>query len=616
MNQNIRNIAIIAHVDHGKTTLVDALLKQSNIFHEKEQVNERVMDSNDLEKERGITILSKNTAIRYQDVKINIVDTPGHADFGGEVERVLKMVDSVLLVVDAFEGAMPQTRFVLKKALELGLRPIVVVNKIDRPDARPDDVVNEVFDLFVELGASDEQLDFKIIYASAKNGIAKYEVEDESENLEPLFQTIIEHAQIPSGEETEPAQILISTIDADPYLGRLIVGKVARGTLSKGMSLVKIANMTEKANVRIGTLYTYEGLGRVEIDKADVGDIIAIRGIDANIGDTLADPSKPEAIETPAIDEPTISMNFMVNDSPFAGQEGKYVTSRHIKDRLTKELETNVSLRVEEVAPDTMKVSGRGELHLSILIETMRREGYELQVSKPTVIVKEIDGKMMEPFERVFVDVPEEFVGAVISMLSTRKGEMTTMKEAINGYARLEYVIPSRGLIGFRNEFLTETKGNGIINSYVEDYMPFKGEIETRSRGSLVSSDNGVATAYAIMSAQDRGIIFIQPGTKVYDGMIIGMNAKQADLEINICKAKQLTNVRSSGTDNATTINVVNELSLEESLDFIGNDEYVEVTPESIRMRKKYLDPSIRRRVSKYGEAAMLEKLANNTFSF
>lgn len=616
MNKNIRNIAIIAHVDHGKTTLVDALLRQSNIFHEKEQLNDRVMDSNDLEKERGITILSKNTAIRYQDVKINIVDTPGHADFGGEVERVLKMVDSVLLVVDAFEGAMPQTRFVLKKALELGLRPIVVVNKIDRPDARPDDVVNEVFDLFVELGASDAQLDFKIIYASAKNGIAKYEVEDESENLEPLFQTIIEHAQIPSGEEDEAAQILISTIDADPYLGRLIVGKVARGTLTKGMSLVKIANMTEKANVRIGTLYTYEGLGRVEIDKADVGDIIAIRGIDANIGDTLADPSNPEPIETPAIDEPTISMNFMVNDSPFAGQEGKYVTSRHIKDRLTKELETNVSLRVEEVAPDTMKVSGRGELHLSILIETMRREGYELQVSKPTVIVKEINGKMMEPFERVFVDVPEEFVGAVISMLSTRKGEMTTMKEAINGYARLEYVIPSRGLIGFRNEFLTETKGNGIINSYVEDYMPFKGEIETRSRGSLVSSDNGVATAYAIMSAQDRGVIFIQPGTKVYDGMIIGMNAKTADLEINICKAKQLTNVRSSGTDNATSINVVNELSLEESLDFIGNDELVEITPESIRMRKKYLDPSIRRRVSKYGEAAMLEKMANNTFSF
>lgn len=616
MNQNIRNIAIIAHVDHGKTTLVDALLRQSNIFHEKEQLNDRVMDSNDLEKERGITILSKNTAIRYQDVKINIVDTPGHADFGGEVERVLKMVDSVLLVVDAFEGAMPQTRFVLKKALELGLRPIVVVNKIDRPDARPDDVVNEVFDLFVELGASDEQLDFKIIYASAKNGIAKYEVEDESENLEPLFQTIIEHAQVPSGEATEPAQILISTIDADPYLGRLIVGKVARGTLSKGMPLVKIANMTETANVRIGTLYTYEGLGRVEIEKADVGDIIAIRGIDANIGDTLADSSNPEPIETPAIDEPTISMNFMVNDSPFAGQEGKYVTSRHLKDRLTKELETNVSLRVEEVAPDTMKVSGRGELHLSILIETMRREGYELQVSKPTVIVKEIDGKMMEPFERVFVDVPEEFVGAVINMLSMRKGEMTTMKEAINGYARLEYVIPSRGLIGFRNEFLTETKGNGIINSYVEDYMPFKGEIETRSRGSLVSSDNGVATAYAIMSAQDRGVIFIQPGTKVYDGMIIGMNAKSADLEINICKAKQLTNVRSSGTDNATTINVVNELSLEESLEFIGNDEYVEITPESIRMRKKYLDPSIRRRVSKYGEAAMLEKMANNTFSF
>ncbi|MGL4662704.1 MAG: translational GTPase TypA [Culicoidibacterales bacterium] len=616
MNQNIRNIAIIAHVDHGKTTLVDALLRQSNIFHEKEQVSERVMDSNDLEKERGITILSKNTAIRYQDVKINIVDTPGHADFGGEVERVLKMVDSVLLVVDAFEGAMPQTRFVLKKALELGLRPIVVVNKIDRPDARPDDVVNEVFDLFVELGASDEQLDFKIIYASAKNGIAKYEVEDESENLEPLFQTIIEHAQMPSGEAAEPAQMLISTIDADPYLGRLIVGKVARGTLSKGMALTKIANMTEMANVRIGTLYTYEGLGRVEIDKAEVGDIIAIRGIDANIGDTLADAANPEPIETPAIDEPTISMNFMVNDSPFAGQEGKYVTSRHIKDRLTKELETNVSLRVEEVAPDTMKVSGRGELHLSILIETMRREGYELQVSKPTVIVKEINGKMMEPFERVFVDVPEDFVGAVINMLSTRKGEMTTMKESVNGYARLEYVIPSRGLIGFRNEFLTETKGNGIINSYVEDYMPFKGEIDTRSRGSLVSSDNGVATAYAIMSAQDRGVIFIQPGTKVYDGMIIGMNAKQADLEINICKAKQLTNVRSSGTDNATTINVVNELSLEESLDFIGNDEYVEVTPESIRMRKKYLDPSIRRRVSKYGEAAMLEKMANNTFSF
>lgn len=608
MNTDIRNIAIIAHVDHGKTTLVDALLRQSNIFHAKEQMTERIMDSNDLEKERGITILAKNTAITFGDVKINIVDTPGHADFGGEVERVLKMVDSVLLVVDAFEGAMPQTRFVLKKSLELGLFPIVVVNKIDRPDARPDDVVNEVFDLFVELGASNKQLDFQIIYASAKNGIAKNEIEDESENLLPLFQAIVDHATPPTGEKEAPFQMLISTIDVDPYLGRLIVGKVERGVLSKNTALTRIHNMTENSSARVGTLYTYVGLSRVEVDEIVVGDIIAIRGIDAQIGDTLADPSKPEALETIVIDEPTISMNFMVNDSPFAGQEGKFVTSRHIKDRLIRELETNVSLRVEEITPDTMKVSGRGELHLSILIETMRREGYEFQVSKPTVIIKEIDGKMHEPFERVFVDVPEEFVGAVINMLSNRKGDLIAMKEAVNGYARLEYTIPSRGLIGFRNEFLTETKGNGIINSYVEDFMPFKGEINPRGRGSLVSSDSGVATTYAIMSAQDRGVIYVGPGTKVYGGMVIGLNSKATDLEINITKTKQLTNVRSSGTDNAASINVLQELSLEECLDMIGNDEYVEVTPESIRMRKKFLDPNMRKRVNKYGNAAVLEK--------
>ncbi len=606
LRTNIRNIAIIAHVDHGKTTLVDALLKQSNIFHAKEQVADRVMDSNDLERERGITILAKNTSIMFQDTRINIIDTPGHADFGGEVERVLKMVDSVLLVVDAYEGAMPQTKFVLKKALELGLRPIVVINKIDRPDSRPQVVIDEVFDLFVELGASDEQLDFSVVYASAKSGYAMHELEDESDTLMPLFETIIERADAPTGDETAPFQMLLTTIDSDGYLGRLVVGKIENGTLRKNMQATLIHNYTEMKNVKIGALYMYDGLGRKEVEEASVGDIVAIRGVDAQIGDSLTDPSHQVAVEFVEIDEPTLSMNFMVNDSPFAGQEGKFVTSRHVKNRLLKELETNVSLRVEELSPDTFKVSGRGELHLSILIETMRREGFEFQVSKPTVIIKETeDGKREEPYERVTIDVPEEFVGAVIEKMGVRKAEIVNMTAAVNGYSRLEFVVPSRGLIGFRNEFMTDTKGNGIMNSFIEGYGEFRGDIPTRSRGSLVASETGVATQYSIVSAQERGDIFVEPATKVYAGMVIGVNAKQNDLDINISKAKQLTNVRSSGTDNAAKMDSIRNLSLEECLDFIGADEFVEITPESIRMRKRYLDPSIRKRAARYGDEAV-----------
>lgn len=598
---DIRNIAIIAHVDHGKTTLVDSLLRQSHVFRNNEKVQERVMDSNDLEKERGITILSKNTSVIHKGIKINIVDTPGHADFGGEVERVLKMVDSVLLLVDAFEGPMPQTKFVLKKALELGLKPIVVVNKIDKPNARPTDVINEVFDLFVELGASDEQLEFPIIYASARDGIAKYEVEDESDNMEPLFDTIIKHVKAPIGYLESPFQMLVTTIDSNEYVGRIAIGKVERGRLKKNQQAAVIRKDGTTQNFKISSLYVYEGLKRVEADEVMIGDIAVVAGIqDVNIGETIADAANPEALPFVDIDEPTLSMYFMVNNSPFAGREGDFVTSRHIRDRLNKELETNVSLKVEETdSADSFKVSGRGELHLSILIETMRREGYEFQVSKPMVIYKEKDGKKLEPIENLTIDVPEEFMGVVMEKLGPRKAELKNMTSAINGYTRLEFKIPSRGLIGFRNEFMTDTKGNGIMNSVLDDYEEYRGEIPERSRGSIVVFEPGTAITYGLYNAQERGRLFIEPGTEVYAGMIAGECSRADDIDVNVCKKKHLSNTRSSGADDALKLVPVGEMSLEKCLEFIASDELVEVTPKSIRMRKRELDSNIRKRTSR-----------------
>lgn len=598
---DIRNIAIIAHVDHGKTTLVDSLLRQSHVFRNNEKVQERVMDSNDLEKERGITILSKNTSVIHKGIKINIVDTPGHADFGGEVERVLKMVDSVLLLVDAFEGPMPQTKFVLKKALELGLKPIVVVNKIDKPNARPTDVINEVFDLFVELGASDEQLEFPIIYASARDGIAKYEVEDESDNMEPLFDTIIKHVKAPIGYLEAPFQMLVTTIDSNEYVGRIAIGKVERGRLKKNQQAAVIRKDGATQNFKISSLYVYEGLKRVETDEVMIGDIAVVAGIqDVNIGETIADAANPEALPFVDIDEPTLSMYFMVNNSPFAGREGDFVTSRHIRDRLNKELETNVSLKVEETdSADSFKVSGRGELHLSILIETMRREGYEFQVSKPMVIYKEKDGKKLEPIENLTIDVPEEFMGVVMEKLGPRKAELKNMTSAINGYTRLEFKIPSRGLIGFRNEFMTDTKGNGIMNSVLDDYEEYRGEIPERSRGSIVVFEPGTAITYGLYNAQERGKLFIEPGTEVYAGMIAGECSRADDIDVNVCKKKHLSNTRSSGADDALKLVPVGEMSLEKCLEFIASDELVEVTPKSIRMRKRELDSNLRKRASR-----------------
>ncbi len=596
--EDIRNIAIIAHVDHGKTTLVDALLMESNVYRANEKVQERVMDSNDLEKERGITILSKNTSVMYNGVKINIVDTPGHADFGGEVERVLKMVDSVLLVVDSYEGPMPQTKFVLKKALELGLKPIVVINKIDKPDARAEEVIDEVFDLFLELGANDEQLDFKIIYASARAGYSKYEVEDDNNDMKPLFETIIENVDPPTGYIDEPFQMLVTTLDSNAFVGKIAIGKIHRGTVKKNqnVSLVSIDGTTK--NYRVTNLFTYDGLKRVEAEQASMGDIIALSGIlDANIGETIADSEKPEALPFVHIDEPTLSMNFMVNDSPFAGQEGDFVTSRHLRDRLMQELETNVSLRVKEITSDCFEVSGRGELHLSILIETMRREGYEFQVSKANVIFKEENGKKLEPMEYLTIDVPEEFMGPVMEKLGPRKGEMVNMTSAVNGYSRLEFKIPARGLIGFRNEFMTDTKGNGIMNHVFDSYGPFKGDIPTRSRGSIVSFETGDAIAYGLFNAQDKGSLFIGAGVPVYTGMVVGVCGRADDLDINVCKGKKLTNTRSSGADDAVKLVPPVVMSLENSLEFINNDELVEVTPKNIRMRKIALDPGERRRL-------------------
>ena len=595
---DIRNIAIIAHVDHGKTTLVDAMFKESHTFRSNEKMDERVMDSNDLEKERGITILSKNTAVMYNGTKINIVDTPGHADFGGEVERVLKMVDSVLLVVDSYEGPMPQTKFVLKKALELKLKPIVVINKIDKPNARPEEVIDEVFELFLELGADDEQLDFPIIYASAREGFARYNVEDTNMGMEPLFKTIIEHVEPPKGYIDGPFQMLVTTLDSNAFVGKIAIGKVHRGTVKKNQNVALVRQDGTKSNYKITAVFGYNGLKREEIDEAGLGDIIAVSGVmDANIGETIADAQNPEALPFVTIDEPTLSMNFMVNDSPFAGKEGEFVTSRHLRDRLMKELETNVSLRVKEITPDCFEVSGRGELHLSVLIETMRREGFELQVSKPNVIFKEENGKKMEPMEYLTIDVPEEFMGAVMEKMGPRKAEMVNMTSAVNGYTRLEFVIPARGLIGFRNEFMTDTKGNGIMNHVFEGYAPYKGEIESRSRGSIVSFEQGEAIAYGLFNAQERGKLFITPGTPVYQGMVVGECARAEDLDINVCKGKKLTNTRASGSDDAVKLVPITALTLEQSIEFIGNDELVEVTPQSVRIRKRYLDAAERKRM-------------------
>lgn len=598
--EDIRNIAIIAHVDHGKTTLVDALLKQSNIFRTNEKVQERVMDSNDLEKERGITILSKNTSVHYNDIKINIIDTPGHADFGGEVERVLKMVDSVLLVVDSYEGAMPQTKFVLRKALELGLRPIVVINKIDKPNARPEEVIDEVFDLFSELGADDEQLDFPIVYASARDGVATMDLDNPKDNMKDLFDTIINHVEPPKGYLDESLQMLVTTLDTSEYVGKISIGKISRGKVRKNQQAAIVRQDGKIDNFKVSGVYTYDGLKRQEVEEASLGDIVAISGIaDAGIGETITDAQNPEALPFVKIDEPTLNMNFMVNDSPFAGREGEFVTSRHLRDRLMKELETNVSLKVTELSPDCFEVSGRGELHLSILIETMRREGYEFQVSKPNVIFKEENGRKVEPMEYLTIDVPEEFMGPVMEKLGPRKAEMVNMISAVNGYTRLEFRVPARGLIGFRNEFMTDTKGNGIMNHVFDGYEPYKGEIPGRSRGSLVVFETGESITYGLFNAQERGTLFIEPGVEVYAGMVCGVCSRADDIEVNICKRKQLTNTRSAGADDALKLSPVTAMSLEQCLEFINNDELVEVTPVNVRMRKRILDSAARKRASR-----------------
>lgn len=604
IRDDIRNIAIIAHVDHGKTTLVDGLLRQSGIFRSNEKVDERVMDSNDLERERGITILAKNTAVHFNGTKINIVDTPGHADFGGEVERVLKMVDGVVLLVDAFEGPMPQTRFVLKKALELKLQPIVVINKIDRPDERAREVIDETFELFIELGADDDQLDFPIVYASAREGIAKYELDDESNDLIPLFETIIKYVPAPRGYIDEPLQMLVTTIDSNEYVGRIAIGKVERGSIRRNQQIAVCETGGKFKNSKIVTLYTFNGLKREEVEEAKLGDIVAVSGIpDINIGDTIADQQAPEALNFVHIDEPTISMTFSVNNSPFAGKEGEYVTTRHLRDRLMKELETNVSMRVSETeSTDAFEVAGRGELHLSILIETMRREGYEFQVSKPQVIFKEIDGVKSEPVELLTVDVPEEFMGVVMEKLGQRKAEMINMTSAINGYLRLEFKVPSRALIGYRNEFMTDTKGNGIMNHTFFSYEPYKGDVGDRGRGALVAFEAGEAVTYGLYNAQDRGILFVGPGTEVYAGMVVGMCSRNEDIEVNVCKRKAVSNMRAAGTDEAMRLTPPPDMSLEKCLEFISNDELVEITPKNIRMRKKILDHNMRKRMSSRGK--------------
>ena len=601
---DIRNVAIIAHVDHGKTTLVDELLKQSGVFRANQEVAERVMDSNDIERERGITILAKNTAVTYGDVKINIIDTPGHADFGGEVERVLKMVDGVILVVDAFEGAMPQTRFVLTKALALDLPVICCVNKVDRPEARPHEVVDEVLELLLELDANEEQLDCPFIFASAKAGYASLDPDVKGTDMKPLFETILSHVPAPEGDSEAPLQVLISTIDYNEYVGRIGIGKVSNGTIRVNgeVMLVNHHDESKKQRVKVTKLYEFDGLNKVEVESATIGAIVAISGIaDIHIGDTLCDVNNPEAIPFQKISEPTLAMNFIVNDSPFAGTEGKFVTSRHLRDRLYREINTDVSLRVEDTnTTEAFKVSGRGELHLSVLIENMRREGFEFAVSKPEVLYKEDEkGGTLEPVEQAIIDVPDEFSGAVISKLSERKGELRNMTTNASGTTRLEFIIPSRGLIGYRGEFLTDTKGNGVINTIFEGYVPYKGEISYRGQGSLIAYETGVSVTYGLFNAQERGTLFISPGEKVYSGMIIGQNGKAEDVEVNVCKTKHLSNTRSSGSDDALKLSPPRVLSLEQAIDFIETDELLEITPKTLRIRKKILDPLARKRASR-----------------
>ena len=601
--EDVRNIAIIAHVDHGKTTLVDQLLKQSGVFRANQEVQERVMDSNDIERERGITILSKNTAVYYKDTKINIIDTPGHADFGGEVERVLKMVNGVVLVVDAYEGPMPQTKFVLQKALELDLSVIVCINKIDRPEARPAEVIDETLELMMDLDASDEQLDCPFIYASARAGFARYELDDTNNDMEPLFETIVKHIPAPEGDPEAPTQVLISTIDYNEFVGRIGVGKIDNGSLKVNQEcvLVNHHDPDKFKKIKIGKLYEFDGLKRVEVQKAEIGSIVAISGIaDIHIGDTICSPENPEAIPFQKISEPTIAMYFMVNDSPLAGQEGKFITSRHLRDRLFRELNTDVSLRVEETdSADCFKVSGRGELHLSVLIENMRREGYEFAVSKAEVLYKYDErNRRLEPMELAYIDVPEEYTGVVIQKLTSRKGALQGMSQAAGGYSRLEFSIPSRGLIGYRGDFMTDTKGNGILNTIFDGYAEYKGDIAYRQTGSLIAFEAGESITYGLFNAQERGTLFIGPGVKVYSGMVIGQSPKAEDVEINVCKTKKLTNTRSSSADEALKLTPPKIMSLEQCLDFTDTDELLEVTPESLRIRKKILDPTLRKRAS------------------
>ena len=601
--EDVRNIAIIAHVDHGKTTLVDELLKQSGVFRANQEVAERVMDSNDIERERGITILSKNTAVIYKNTKINIIDTPGHADFGGEVERVLKMVNGVILVVDAFEGAMPQTKFVLRKALELQLPVIVCINKIDRPEARPREVIDEVLELFIDLDANEEQLDCPFIFASAKTGIASLDIDEKGKDMTPLFETILDYIPAPTGDPEAGTQVLISTIDYNEYVGRIGVGKVDNGSVKVNQEVV-IVNHHEPdkmKKVKVSKLYEFDGLNKIDVKEANIGSIVAISGIaDIHIGDTLCSPEDPQPIPFQKISEPTIAMHFIVNDSPMAGREGKYVTSRHLRDRLFRELNTDVSLRVEETdTTEAFKVSGRGELHLSVLIENMRREGYEFAVSKAEVLYKaDENGKKLEPMELTYVDVPEEFAGTVIEKLSQRKGELLNMGTASGGYTRLEFSIPSRGLIGYRGEFMTDTKGNGIMNSTFNGYGPYKGDIQYRKQGSLIAFEAGEAITYGLYNAQERGTLFIGPGEKVYSGMVVGQNSRGEDIELNVCKKKQLTNTRSSSADEALRLTPPKVLSLEQALEFIDTDELLEVTPATLRIRKKILDPTMRKRAA------------------
>ncbi|MCL5046018.1 MAG: translational GTPase TypA [Actinobacteria bacterium] len=604
--EDIRNIAIIAHVDHGKTTLVDGMLRQSGIFRENEQVVERVLDSNDLERERGITILAKNTSVPYNGLKINIVDTPGHADFGGEVERILSMVDGALLVVDAFEGPMPQTKFVLRKALQADLKPVVVINKIDRPDARPAEVVDEVLDLFIELGADDDQLEFPVVYASARDALAKTSLDDDSGNLKPLFETIVKAIPAPEGDPEGVLQLMVTTLDYDTYVGRIVIGRIQQGKIRSGewVGLAHRDGAVEK--VKVGQVYIYHGLKRVTVDEADVGEIVAVSGLEnANLGETVTSFENPQPLPVLTVDEPTLTMTFSTNDSPFAGQEGEYVTSRHLRDRLMKELEKNVSLRVEETdSPDVFQVSGRGELHLSILIETIRREGYELAVSKPRVIMKEIDGELCEPLEMLTVDIPEEFLGVVMERLGARKAEMADMSNSGTGHLRLEFIIPARGLIGFRSDFLTETKGYGIMNHIFHGYGPYRGEIPGRTRGSVIATETGEATTYAIHNLQERATMFIGPGIRVYAGMVVGENSRERDMEANVCKKKHMSNVRSSTAEETLRLTTPRILSLEEALEQIADDELVEVTPRSIRLRKAVLDSSRRDRARKKKDKA------------